>query len=259
MMRKTPFLLVSAISIFSLAASATADTYGLVQDGVSGTVPLETDADGNAKKNGVYLRIGAGMNIAMDADVKDISFAFSPFDTASITNTSISFDAGFVFDIGIGIPLDDSWSIEIMTGVATNSIEKISGVETYSDVFGPYFQQSFSGGGGDLYQIPIVVNARYEFKLNESMNLGLFAGGGLQYSDIEVNQFLLGSASSDVWSFRYQIGFDLTWDIAARTTLGLNVRYSGTTENDFGSFEGVDIKVESFQNLAIGATLSYTF
>lgn len=106
------------------------------------------------------------MNIAMDADVKDISFAFSPFDTASITNTSISFDAGFVFDIGIGIPLDDSWSIEIMTGVATNSIEKISGVETYSDVFGPYFQQSFSGGGGDLYQIPIVVNARYEFKLN---------------------------------------------------------------------------------------------
>ena len=146
-----------------------------------------------------------------------------------------------------------------MTGVATNSIEKISGVETYSDVFGPYFQQSFSGGGGDLYQIPIVVNARYEFKLNESMNLGLFAGGGLQYSDIEVNDGFFTSASSDVWSFRYQIGFDLTWDIAARTTLGLNVRYSGTTENDFGSFEGVDIKVESFQNLAIGATLSYTF
>ena len=257
MMRKTPFLLVSAISIFSLAASATADTYGLVQDGVSGTVPLETDADGNAKKNGVYLRIGAGMNLAMDADVKDISVAYNPVDTFSLSNAKISFDAGFVFDIGIGIPLDDSWSIEIMTGVATNSIEMISGsaVDTF---FGPS-PTSFSGGGGDLYQIPIVVNARYEFKLNESMNLGLFAGGGLQYSDIEVNQFLLGSASSDVWSFRYQIGFDLTWDIAARTTLGLNVRYSGTTENDFGSFEGVDIKVESFQNLAIGATLSYTF
>jgi opacity protein-like surface antigen len=248
--------------MFFSAASATGDTLALVKNSVAGTVALETDADGTTKENGLYLRIGAGVNVAMDADVKNVSGTYATgvsFGTFSVDNTSVSFDPGFVFDIGIGIPVGEAWSIEIMTGIATNSVESISGNYSELDsVFGP-FSERFSGGGGDLYQVPIVVNARYEFDLNDSMNLGLFAGGGLQYSDLEVNDSLLGNASSDVWSFRYQVGFDLTWDVASRTTLGLNVRYSGTTENDFGSFQGVDIKVDSFQNLAIGATFSYAF
>lgn len=248
-----PFALSGSL-LFGLS-SVSADTLALAQPEVSGTIDLESDADGNAKKNGVYLRIGAGMNLAMDADVKDISSSFFDgfgFGTDQYTNISIAFDTGFVFDIGVGIPLSGAWSIEIMTGVATNSVESISGNYRDVDSFGSTVPGSLSGGDGDLYQVPIVANIRYEFDLNdETLGLGVYAGAGFQYSDWDLNggeiivpgfdPVAIGSGSGDAWAFRYQIGFDLSWEIAANTTLGLNVRYSETSESDFGD----DFKVDS--------------
>ena len=258
-MHKAPLFLVTAGTIFFGAVSATADALALATNKVAGTIALETDTSGNALMNSAYLRIGAGVNLTMDADVNDVSGLLNPFQAFSATDTKIAFETGFVFDIGIGFLVTEALSIEIMTGVATNSVEKISGTYTESDIFGPYFRESFSGGDGDLYQVPIVANVRYEFDLSENTNLGLYAGGGLQYADLKVNDTFLGSASNDVWSFRYQAGFDLTWDIAPTATLGLNFRYSSTTENDFGTYQGVDIKIDRFQNIAIGATFTVSF
>ena len=242
-MHKAPLFLVTAGTIFFGAVSATADALALAlaTNKVAGTIALETDTSGNALMNSAYLRIGAGVNLTMDADVSN-------------SDVKIAFETGFVFDIGVGFLVTEALSIEIMTGVATISVEKIFG--TIPTGVGPI---SFSGGDGDLYQVPIVANLRYEFDLSENTNLGLYAGGGLQYTDLKVNDTFLGSASNDVWSFRYQAGFDLTWDIAPTATLGLNFRYSSTTENDFGTYQGVDIKIDRFQNIAIGATFTVSF
>ena len=255
-------LFTSVVFIFG-GASATADTYGLVQDGVSGTVPLEADADGNAKDNGVYLRIGAGVNLAMDGHIKDFSETQGGV-FESYTNQVISFDAGFEFNVALGIPLTGQWSIELMTGVAMN------GVDSYSEnVFVSDARRSFSGfatyDDGDLYQVPIVANLRHEFDLNEALGLGVYAGVGVQYSNLSVSggelvvpgvrPLALEDGSGNAWAFRYQIGVDLAWDIAANTTLGVNLRYSGTSESAFNN----DFKVESLSNLAIGATFSLTF
>lgn len=255
-MHKAPLFLVSASSIFFGAVSATADALELATNKFAGTIALETDTSGNALKNSAYLRIGAGINLAMDADVNDISGRLTPTQNFSLTDTKIAFETGFVFDIGVGFLVTEALSIEIMTGVATNSVEKISGTYTDSTVIGPI---SFSGGDGDLYQVPIVGNVRYELDLSENTNLGLYAGGGFQYADLKVSDTILGSASNDVWSFRYQAGFDLTWDISPTATLGFNFRYSSTTENDFGTYQGVDIKVDRFQNIAVGATFTVSF
>ena len=254
-MHKTPFFLITAGTIFFGTVSATADALALATNKVAGTIALETDTSGNALKNSAYLRIGAGINFAMDADVNDISGRLTPTQNFSLTDTKIAFETGFVFDIGVGFLVTEALSIEIMTGVTTNRVEKISGTYTQTGV-NPI---SFSGGDGDLYQVPIVANLRYEFDLSENTNLGLYAGGGFQYADLKVSDTILGSASNDVWSFRYQAGFDLTWDIAPTATLGFNFRYSSTNENDFGTYQGVDIKVDRFQNIAFGATFTVSF
>ena len=260
-MNTKELFLTCAASTIGIVGSAPADTYGLLQEGVSGTVPLETDADGNAKDNGLYLSIGAGVNFAMDADGKNYSESRGGIVT-NVTNQTFSFDTGFEFNIALGIPLTEQWSLEVMTGVAMNGVDSLTanvdepaigafGIGTYDD--------------GDLYQVPLVANIRYDFELNDEIGLGVYAGGGLQYTHMKVSGgqviapgFLpvdLGSTSGNAWAFRYQLGVDLSWDVAANMTLGLNVRYSGTSENDFGDND----KFDSFNNATIGATFSYAF
>jgi len=256
-------LLSGAISSVCVASSVDADTYGLLQDDISAVVPLETDSDGNAKECGLYLRIGAGVNFVMDSDGEDIFYSFAGT-TGTVENKVLKFETGFEFNIAIGVPLTEQWSIEIMTGVAmnglgsstadafvTNGITSLTGVSTFDD--------------GDLYQVPIVANVRYEFDLNETLGLGVYAGAGAQYNNIKLRDgffvepgmapIVLPGNTENTWSFRYQIGVDLFWDIAAGTTLGLNVRYSGTSDNDFAAFGTYG----SFNNATIGATFSYTF
>ena len=260
-MNTKELFLTCAASTIGIVGSAAADTYGLLQEGVSGTVPLETDADGNAKDNGLYLRIGAGVNFAMESDGKDYSESSGGIVT-NVTNQTISFDTGFEFNIALGIPLAEQWSLEVMTGMAMNGIDSVS-----ANVDEP--ARGFFGIGtrndGDLYQVPLVANIRYDFELSDAIGLGVYAGGGLQYTRMEVSGgqviapgFLpvdVDGASANAWAFRYQLGIDLSWDVAANMTLGFNVRYSGTSENDFGG----DDKFDSFNNATIGATFSFTF
>jgi opacity protein-like surface antigen len=256
-MNTKQLFLTCAASTIGIVGSAHADTYGLLQEGVSGTVPLETDADGTTKENGLYLRIGAGVNFAMDADGKDLSDSIG-----NQTNQTISFDTGFEFNIALGIPLTEQWSLEVMTGVAMNGVDSFSGKV---DIPALGFFGTFTYDDGDLYQVPLVANIRYDFELNEKIGLGVYAGAGLQYSYIETSggkgiapgfpPIDIGSESGNAWAFRYQLGVDLSWDVAANMTLGLNVRYSGTSESDFGP----GLKLDSLSNATIGATFSYTF
>ena len=60
-----------------------------------------------------------------------------------------------------------------------------------------------------------------------------------------------------------QFGLDLGWTIADNLTLGAYARFSGTDEVDFGSSEilgnTIDSKIDSFNNLAFGASVQLNF
>ena len=179
--------LALSTSLFVGLSSVSADTLALAQPEVSGTIDLESDADGNAPKKSLYLRIDAGVNLAQDARVKNM-VTNDINGLLSTTDLKIAFETGFEFNIGIGIPLGDSdaWSLEVMTGLAYNSVESVSG-EYDTDLFGFVVQGPMTGGNGDLYQVPIVANLRYEFELSECLTLGLYAGGGVQYTNLGIN------------------------------------------------------------------------
>ena len=260
-------LLSGAISIVGVAGSVGADTYDLLQDDASAVVPLETDSNGNAKECGLYLRIGAGVNFLMDVKREDRFVDFGGGDVFSRTNVVMKFDPGLEFNIALGIPLAERWSLELMTGISMNRLKKstadlsqtqggvtVAGVSIFND--------------GTLYQVPIVANLRYEFDLTETLGLGLYAGGGMQYSHYEFSDgvFVFADPSRPsvsqpdgsyyTWTLRYQFGIDLSWNVATNTTLGLRVVYSGTGDRDYAD---PDQAGEAYRNATIGATFSHTF
>lgn len=217
--------------------------------------------------HGMYFRFSAGANLAQDADFNNVVLIGPPLE-AGLRDFSVSFDTGLDLNLALGFPIGDSWSIEASVGVATNEVSGVSA--NYYDAFlAPPSTNvaSISGGSGDLLQVPIMVNARYGIDVSDSLEIGLSAGLGAQYSDLDLRDMTLTllpagpssplgiTASGDGWSARGQLGVDLDWAIAENWSLGLYARYSATTETDFGA----STKVESFQNVAIGGFVSFAF
>ena len=99
--------LALSTSLFVGLSSVSADTLALAQPEVSGTIDLESDADGNAPKKSLYLRIDAGVNLAQDARVKNM-VTNDINGLLSTTDLKIAFETGIEYNIGIGIPLGDS-------------------------------------------------------------------------------------------------------------------------------------------------------
>ena len=212
---------------------------------------------------GLHLRVDAGVNFARVRTASGVA-------QSSFSNVEINFDPGVDLEFGIGLPLGASsgWSIEVMTGITINAVESISG--QFASAANPMLAGTVTGGSGDLYQVPIVANLLYRFDLSDTMALGLLAGFGGQYSDLEVADVRVldprfpggvdvGGSSSNGWAFRYQFGLDLSWSLSSRASLGLNVRYAGTTDLNGGSGSGSDFDAKSFQNLAMGITFSLAF
>ena len=260
-------LLSGAISMVGVAGSVGADTYDLLQDDASAVVPLETDANGNAKECSLYLRIGASVNFLMDVKREDKCGENRFGDVVCLTNVDMKFDPGLEFNIALGIPLAERWSIELMTGISMNRLKKSTA--DASSTRGVVTETAVSiFNDGTLYQVPIVANLRYEFDLTETLGLGLYAGGGMQYSYNEFSDGVFVFADPNrppvsqsdgsyySWTLRYQFGIDLSWNIATNTTLGLRVGYSGTGDRDYAHS---DQDGEPYRNATLGATFSCTF
>ncbi|RPG14931.1 MAG: hypothetical protein CBB69_010690 [Phycisphaera sp. TMED9] len=265
-MKKTgPILALAATAL--LTPHAMADTLDNVRQSISGTIPLETGA--GEENSGVYLRVNAAANFADDVDIKNIPL--NPNTIIGIQNGKISFDTGMNLDIGIGIPLAPSLAIEISSGVAYNSVDSVSG--TWISVAGP---DSVAGGDGHVYQVPLVAELVFSVYNNNTLQVNLRGGAGLQWTNADINNVYASSVgpafdaslSGNAFAFRYQFGIDCLIRIAPNISLGATCAYSGTTNSNFGknAFSAntglvgtEDVKTGSFQNLTLGIGLKIDF
>ena len=191
-----------------------------------------------------YLKIGGGVNLLQDADEKGAG------------GGNIQFKTGSDFTIAAGIPLSENLSIEVVSGFTWNEIE------SYNNI-----QQGFLfDNTGYVIQIPIVASVEYAINLTDKIHLGLNAGAGLQISHINSSFVTFGTIYGTAYSFRYQAGLNLTFNISSSTTLGAYARYSGTTEANFNKntqypslFGSRSIVLEDLQNVAIGAAVNIGF
>ena len=194
-----------------------------------------------------YLKIGGGVNLLQDADEKGAGGA---------TGGNIKFKTGSDFTIAAGIPLSENLSIEVVSGFTWNEIQ------SYNNI-----QQGFLfDNTGYVIQIPIVASVEYAINLTDNIHLGLNAGAGLQISHINSSFVTFGTIYGTAYSFRYQAGLNLTFNISSSTTLGAYARYSGTTEANFDKntqypslFGSRSIILDDLQNVAIGAVVNIGF
>ena len=238
---------------------------------------LNQDADGDDAAN-QYIRLQVGGNFAFDTSINDddSSAAGSVF---SLNNGKIKFDPGVDLQVTWGIAVWDALAIEISSGFAYNSVSSVEG--DWSSPLFPGQSAGTTGGTGHSIAVPVMVGLGYSFGVSDSFTLGINAAVGVQFTHADVSgvgvdtplplPFPLNGAQASVngtgASFRYQVGATADWAFSHVFGMGVYVRYSGTTEANFGTptfntpfIVGTsDVKVDDVSMLAVGLAFYFDF
>ncbi|MCH2160318.1 MAG: hypothetical protein MK085_00445 [Phycisphaerales bacterium] len=214
-----------------------------------------------------FLSFNAGVNMALDADLKDITP--TGLTSFGLQDGKIKFKPGMDLDLAIAWPLASFFSMDVQTGLAWNSVDSVSG--ELPNLLGP--PAALAGGEGNVYQIPVMTNAIFDIGLSEDIFLTFNVGIGFQFTYADISGVsspslpgVTASLSNSSLSFRYQVGAELRFEVSPGITLGAFTRFSGTTENNFGRaefsaiFTGTDdVKADTLMNVAAGFNLRATF
>lgn len=150
-----------------------------------------------------------------------------------------------------------------------------------------------TGGSGNIYQVPLTVNASWGLKYRD-LAFRASAGLGVQLTYIEVDgirggvvevPFIPGAtfgdppisapvqydASFSSWSasFRYEVGLSLDYSITAKTRIGGYLRYAGTSPLEGsrlemspgapGQYILPDLKAKQLGTISVGLKVSVAF
>ena len=256
---------MTAFAVATIGVSASADTLELTRQAAedADSVPAEEEK-GMASW---FFSLNVGANIALDAEIKDISPTTTAF---GLQNSKIKFEPGAQLDFAFAWPITTFFSMDVQTGIAWNDVKSFSGDLT---VVGGTVD-SVTGGDGSIVQFPLMTNAIFDISLSEKIFLTFNVGAGIQWSHANIDGIYLASVGPTLsasfnqgnLAFRYQAGAELRFEISNGITLGAFTRFSGTTETNFGKaefnafFVGTeDIKAKSLMNVAFGLNFRATF
>ena len=233
-----------------------------------------TGVDGDASNDDVanqYIRLQVGGNFAFDASIQETTGSLF-----SLNDGKVKFDPGIDFQFTWGIAVWEALSIEVSTGFSYNSISSVEGTWVATPGSGLSGSTAVSGGNGHSAALPVMVGLGYSFGVTDSFTIGVNAGVGAQFSfatidDVGASDPALGGLAASVTgtaaSFRYQVGATADWALSHVFGLGVYVRYSGTTEANFGYPEfntpfvvsESEVKLDDLSMLAVGLTMYFDF
>ena len=268
-MKKTgPIFALAATAL--LAPQAMADTLDNVRQSISGTIPLDT---GTGEENsGIYLRVNTAANFldGGTSGVKIQRMPLAPNTITSIQNGKISFHTGMALNLGLGIPLTSNLAVEISSGFAYNPVDDVTGTWLFAGA-----SDTISGGDGNTYQVPLVAELAFSIYDNNTLQVNLRGGIGMQWTFMDINNFYAtgdpasrASLTGDALTFRYQFGIEALIKVTPNISLGATLGYSGTTDSDFGEdafspnagLAGEPaVKTDEFQNITLGIVLKIEF
>ena len=181
-----------------------------------------------------------GAAIPQDMDITNVARSGN---RTGLSGASLSLDTGIRFDLGLAYDITDWFNVQLASGLIWNEVSKMQGtvVDGVPAVVGGNAQ--LSGGSGDLYQVPIMVNGELRLPLGKDMKLTLGGGIGAVWGDLSVTGVNLSTApavrasvdGSD-WAFAYQGSAGVEWMLSSNLSLGVRYSFLGTTQLDFGTF-----------------------
>ncbi len=212
----------------------------------------------------------------------------------------LKLDVGLGMDVtlGLGLKLTDEVTIEIQSGLTYNPIDGVTGElevrsgeidnagEPVVDPNANPVSYGLTGGGGAYYQIPVTANLFWDGEIAEDIRFRLGAGVGVQWTQLQLRgirtvgdagvgqppDFIPYDMTVDAPSIavRYQATVGIDARLARGVFMGAYIRYSGTSQNNFGELKfnqsiantfrnGSDVEVGLLQNFAFGITLTLSF
>jgi hypothetical protein len=306
--------LATTVLVTATASASDLDTLDLARNAVSVSIPLQWDQDDVPL--GSYLFARGGVNLLSDFDIGASTFTvgtnlgldgtglplnpLTPMVDGSINTARCIVDPGYDIELGLGLKVADDITLELATGVQWNPIKRVEGSLDYvtvePDGMGGVNRISWnstaSGGGGEVWQVPITIALTYDAEILEDLRLTVGGGGGVEwstmnagsvqslqypgavYTDPETLQPTLVPLTMDLSgqaiALRYQFMVAVSYEIFPGGFLGGYVRYAATSNLDYGPFGfatspnnlyrgASNIYVSRLENLSIGATFSITF
>jgi opacity protein-like surface antigen len=181
-----------------------------------------------------------GAAIPQDMDITNVARSGN---RTGLSGASLSLDTGIRFDLGLAYDVTEWFNVQLASGLIWNEVSKMQGtvVDGVPSVVGG--NARLSGGSGDMYQVPIMVNGEFRLPLGKDMKLTLGGGLGAVWGDLSVSGVNLSTApavrasvdGSD-WAFAYQGSLGLEWVLSSNVSLGAKYSFLGTTQLDFGTF-----------------------
>ena len=194
-----------------------------------GTQDSVDDAGSNtdeSESSDFYLRLGVGVNIMPYTDVEG---------AGAVSGDSITWLPGVDLNLALGYSATENIAFELEVGVQNNYVD--------------YTSYVFVNGSAYLTQVPVMAKIRYDFNVTEIFTIGIYGGVGFQYSSFQLN-----GLSDSSTSFRFQLGWDMAWNVSNDTSIGFYSRYGASSSNEFE-----DLSTESFQNFSFGAMFKFVF
>lgn len=163
------------------------------------------------------------------------------------------FDPGFRVDLVGGYNISDAFALELEAGLLYNPFD-IKG-----DVYGSIYVDSMSYGHFkdsmkikdlDLWQIPILLNGVYTFKMDSKFKPFLGVGVGGIFTIIDGDE--LGSEND--FTFAYQGMAGINYELSECVDIGLAYKFLGTLDHKFD-----DVKTDPILSHSFLASLTWRF
>ena len=190
----------------------------------------------------------AKARLYLNADVGAALQQNTQFHQSMAPTQDATFNPGIRADMDLGYNLDDTWAVELETGVIWNSINNVGGVKLDS------ISQSL-----DIYTIPLLANVIYKFPTDGSWTpyVGMGVGGVVSVADFGN---ATGDSSDTDFTLAWQAEAGLKYALTKNVSIGVAYKYFNTLNqrwffsniNDHVKFDGVHIH-------AIVASVTWTF
>lgn len=192
---------------------------------------------------GMYVRTEIGANLMTNVNVKSV-------------NGNWKMDPGIDIGASFGYRFTKIIGLEVQTGFTWNAFNSYEQVKVANTV------------GGQLYQVPIVMNfvvtiplseGNYEPLFGRGAELVLLGGGGGEWGSATGSADGTEVFTLNDWTYRYQAGTVLNAYLAPQTKFGVYFRYSRTGDFTGNTPGGADYKLAAVNNFAVGIDFSIRF
>lgn len=250
---------IAGMCVLTSSSLASADVLALLAqqaDEEASAPPTAVDAP-----SPWYVAAAVGGTFALDADAKE-------------SNAQFRFKSGVGANVGVGYAFAKDWAIELRSGLLWNEIDSVGG--SVVSRFGANYE--LGGGTGHVYQVPVMASIVYAIEFSDTFSLGLKAGAGIQWTDVDVDNIAVFGPAAPATTFgydnrstafRWEVGIRGAHQIAPNVRIGGGVMFSGTSEVNLGSpnyssggaafLPAGDTKLESLYNISLGFGINITF